>query len=571
MEKENVKKSTDDFTIREKIGMFLSKLSRWFVMISPFAFTFAYRKFFHPDEGLTAFETVFHPDEGIWDFIFAYIVIFLLFSLPLASIFRLSGGILYLTKGKSIEKSIAILNKSMILGENPLIHLELGRLYKRKGDLDNAIEHFLLVTTVYNYFQTVTKLKAFLELTRYYKTKDNLIKTKVYYDLFRGNRRHTELIDLNDVEAFISENDDIENYIKQKEAKQQRKKEASEFPHLTKQKTRYEFDGILNEKKQPSGQGIARFSNGDIYIGDFSNGELEGKGKYEYSNKDIYIGDFSNDKLEGKGKYEYSNKDIYFGEFKNDFQDGYGILTWTNGDSYSGFFKKGKFESTGTYLVGYQREITNCKGCNKYEGEWVNSIKHGSGKCYDHHDNIIYSGQFIKNYPVGLYPQSHILKESKSSQIENKQFFLKRKAFFSYSKFDKEYLENFKKHLTSLNKQGILEFWDDSMIAPGEEWNTQIKSALDNSDVVFLLLSSDFLATDYIWTEEISEAMKRHELGKSVVIPIKIRDCEWSGTPFSKLQGLPRKGPFCGSPKNDTFWREVVEEVTYLLKKLVTV
>ena len=60
--------------------------------------------------------------------------------------------------------------------------------------------------------------------------------------------------------------------------------------------------------------------------------------------------------------------------------------------------------------------------------------------------------------------------------------------------------------------------------------------------------------------------MRRHEAGEAKVIPIKIRQCDWAGTPFAKLQGLPRKDKIIGSSaKNDEVWAEVVAEI----KKLV--
>ncbi|WP_421794931.1 leucine-rich repeat domain-containing protein [Haliscomenobacter sp.] len=140
-------------------------------------------------------------------------------------------------------------------------------------------------------------------------------------------------------------------------------------------------------------------------------------------------------------------------------------------------------------------------------------------------------------------------------------------AFFSYSKEDVAYLQEFQKHLKTLERQGLIRFWDDRKIRPGEEWDDEIKKALSHSDIVFLLVSVDFLATDYIWKTEITEAMLRHKAGKARVIPIKIRPCDWVGTPFAKLQGLPRKDKIIGSnPQNDELWTEVVKEIKELIE-----
>lgn len=141
------------------------------------------------------------------------------------------------------------------------------------------------------------------------------------------------------------------------------------------------------------------------------------------------------------------------------------------------------------------------------------------------------------------------------------------RAFFSYSKTDIDYLKEFKKHLKTLERNNEISFWDDSMIAPGEEWDDSIRDALAKSTVIFLLVSADFLNTDYIWEVEIKEAIRRHEAGTATVIPIKMRPCDWTGTPFSHLQGIPRKDmKIGGNPRNDEAWLEVVNEVRVLLK-----
>ena len=135
-------------------------------------------------------------------------------------------------------------------------------------------------------------------------------------------------------------------------------------------------------------------------------------------------------------------------------------------------------------------------------------------------------------------------------------------AFFSYSKHDTEYLTEFRKHLRTLERNNKIRLWDDRDIRPGEEWDDAIKQNLAESSIIFLLVSVDFLNTEYIWETEITEAMRRHNLKEVTVIPIKIRQCDWSGTPFSILQGLPRKDTIIGeNPKNDAVWTELVTEI----------
>ncbi len=141
------------------------------------------------------------------------------------------------------------------------------------------------------------------------------------------------------------------------------------------------------------------------------------------------------------------------------------------------------------------------------------------------------------------------------------------RAFFSYSKSDKALLEDFKKAIAALRRQQLIEAWDDSRIVPGEEWDEDIKTALHEADIIFLLLSQDFLSTDYIWDKEIAEAMRRHDAREARVVPILLRSCDWKGLPFEKLQGLPRKGRYIvGSPNPDESWLEVAQGVRAVIE-----
>ena len=139
-------------------------------------------------------------------------------------------------------------------------------------------------------------------------------------------------------------------------------------------------------------------------------------------------------------------------------------------------------------------------------------------------------------------------------------------AFFSYSEQDLGHLNEFQKQLTPLVRSGKIRLWDDRKISPGTERNPEIEQALTSADIVFLLLSSDFLAQDHIWDTEMTEAMRRHEEGSAKVIPIKIRVCSCEDTPFSKLQSLPRNQTAISSaPDRDSIWTEVLDEIKLVL------
>jgi internalin A len=141
------------------------------------------------------------------------------------------------------------------------------------------------------------------------------------------------------------------------------------------------------------------------------------------------------------------------------------------------------------------------------------------------------------------------------------------KVFVSYSKSDKEYLLNLKKQLKIFERQKLIEVWDDSKIQAGEEWDVAIKRELNVADIIILLVSSDFLATDYIWNIEMKMAIERHQKGQTTVIPIIVRSCQWESAPFGILNALPEKGVPVDKWENvDDAWSQVVSKIRQLVQ-----
>ena len=114
------------------------------------------------------------------------------------------------------------------------------------------------------------------------------------------------------------------------------------------------------------------------------------------------------------------------------------------------------------------------------------------------------------------------------------------KLFLSYSHKDETLKDELANHLSTLRRQGVISSWDDRKIRPGEEWDHQINENLNTADIILLLVSSDFIASDYCWDVEVTTAIQRHNTGKARVIPIILRRVDWSHTPFAKLQFLPK-------------------------------
>jgi hypothetical protein len=112
--------------------------------------------------------------------------------------------------------------------------------------------------------------------------------------------------------------------------------------------------------------------------------------------------------------------------------------------------------------------------------------------------------------------------------------------YMSYSHRDEVLRDELAKHLSILRRQGVISDWHDRRIEPGAEWKAEIDRHLDSAQIILLLISSDFLASDYCYGVEMKLAQGRHDTGESVVIPILLRPTDWAGAPFSKLQALPK-------------------------------
>ena len=113
------------------------------------------------------------------------------------------------------------------------------------------------------------------------------------------------------------------------------------------------------------------------------------------------------------------------------------------------------------------------------------------------------------------------------------------KIFICYAHEDEALLNKLKMHLRPLQRQGLIEVWHDRDISAGTEWEQEITEQLNSAQIILLLISPDFMDSNYCYGIEMQQAMERHERGEATVIPVLLRPVYWQGAPFSKLQALP--------------------------------
>ncbi|HKI54277.1 MAG TPA: toll/interleukin-1 receptor domain-containing protein [Anaerolineales bacterium] len=114
------------------------------------------------------------------------------------------------------------------------------------------------------------------------------------------------------------------------------------------------------------------------------------------------------------------------------------------------------------------------------------------------------------------------------------------RIFISYAHEDEEMKKELDKYLKVLKRSGKVQVWNDRELIGGQEWDETIMSELSKANIILLLISVDFNASDFIWDKELASAMKRHEEGTARVVPVILRKCEWGSMPYAKLQALPR-------------------------------
>src|SRR5260221_718652 len=140
--------------------------------------------------------------------------------------------------------------------------------------------------------------------------------------------------------------------------------------------------------------------------------------------------------------------------------------------------------------------------------------------------------------------------------------------FFCNAREDEALLNKLKTHLRPLQRQGLIDVWYDRNISAGTEWEQEINQHLNSAQIVLLLVSPDFMDSDYCYSIEMKRALERHARGEARVIPVILRYVDWHGEPLGKLQALPTDG----KPVRGPDWYDLdraLYDVTAGIRKVV--
>ncbi|OWW01914.1 hypothetical protein ATY81_23505 [Rhizobium sp. R72] len=115
-------------------------------------------------------------------------------------------------------------------------------------------------------------------------------------------------------------------------------------------------------------------------------------------------------------------------------------------------------------------------------------------------------------------------------------------VFISYTHADEWLKDELLRHFAGLRKSGLIDVWHDRLIPPGGIIDAEIDLKIRSADIVILLVSTDFIASDYCFGTEYKIAEERHSRGEAELVPVLVRDCDWDVGGLRKFNAIPPDG-----------------------------
>jgi hypothetical protein len=218
------------------------------------------------------------------------------------------------------------------------------------------------------------------------------------------------------------------------------------------------------------------------------------------------------------------------------------------------------------FLSTVQKYIFSKNACEPKEGSsgWIflelfrPSINIAIERAVKHNKKMRqYCNQILGESPQ---PPNQSCKDipTESKKDSNRKF-----VFISYSHKDKRWLNDLQTHLKPYVRNGLLSAWSDKQIAPGSKWFPEIKTALAATKIAVLLVSPDFLASDFIHEHELSPLLKEAEKSNVTIIWIPVRACSYEETELRNYQAVigPEKPLDMMKAERGKAWVNICKEI----------
>lgn len=145
------------------------------------------------------------------------------------------------------------------------------------------------------------------------------------------------------------------------------------------------------------------------------------------------------------------------------------------------------------------------------------------------------------------------------------------KIVFCYARKDELLLNKLKTQLSSLEREGLITMWHDRDINAGEPWEHEIDKRLDEAGIILLLISPDFMNSDYCYSVEMKKALERRASGESTTIPVILRPTDWQIEPLKDLQVLPKDAkPVTRWNNRDEAFLDIAQGIRKVMEDLAT-
>ncbi|SDP76146.1 toll/interleukin-1 receptor domain-containing protein [Clostridium gasigenes] len=162
---------------------------------------------------------------------------------------------------------------------------------------------------------------------------------------------------------------------------------------------------------------------------------------------------------------------------------------------------------------------------------------------------------------------SKIRADNKLNERGKNSMERKLKVFLSYSHENEDMKKKLSNALIMLKRNEKIETWDDSCILAGSTLDESISRELESADIIVLLVSTDFLVSEYCFSIEMKRALERHKNNEAVVIPVILKPCDWLNSKLKKLKCIPKDGkPISKYEDQDDAYEVVRKEIQSVIE-----
>ncbi|MEO6039259.1 MAG: COR domain-containing protein, partial [Saprospiraceae bacterium] len=144
------------------------------------------------------------------------------------------------------------------------------------------------------------------------------------------------------------------------------------------------------------------------------------------------------------------------------------------------------------------------------------------------------------------------------------------KIFISYSHQDEDLKKEFQTRLAKMKRDGKITYWQDRELLPGAAFSKEIAEKLAEAQIVCLLISPDFMASEYCFSIEMEQALRKYEAGNGRIVPIILRPTDdWTGCELGQFNAVPTDGKPITSQDKDTAWADVTGKIRRLVESIL--